>query len=410
MSLSRRTFLCSAAAGVAAAYVPRTSRAASQERFLLVVSAQGGWDVCYALDPKQAPACDVPAGEIARYPNGIRVLASAERPSVRAFFDAHAQRSAVVNGIWVGSVAHDAARTRMLTGTRSQHSPDVAAIFAATTAERRPALALPYVDLGGGGRAGPLASFMGRVGATNQLVALLDGGAKGKKARRRDDAGSFDEAERAALATFVTRRADAAATGPGAAMLPGFRASIDRAEGLRRDPTLRALEPGRATSLAQQGELAVALFRGGTACAAFLDTGLDWDTHDDIADQGRSHEQLFAELIQIARRLDEADLLARTTVAVLSEFSRTPKLNGQDGKDHWPVASALLFGGGVRPGRYGATDERLGALRVRLDDGAPSESAGLLKYDNFAAGLLESLGVSSRRWFNSVEPLHGPFA
>lgn len=409
MSLSRRFFLCSAAAGAAGLAVPRTSRAEGDPRFLLIVFAQGGWDVCYALDPKRAPACDVPRGEVKTYPSGLRVLTAAERPSVRAFFDAHAARSAVVNGIWIGSVAHAAARTRMLTGTRSQRSPDLAAIFAASVAERRPALALPYVDLGGGGRAGPLASFMGRVGATNQLVNLLGREAPEGKGKRRGDAG-LAEPERAALAAFVARRTDAAAADPGGAMVPGLRASLDRAEALRGDQALRALEPGRATSLAQQGELAVALFRGGTSCAAYLDTRLDWDTHDDIADQGRSHEQLFAELIQIAARLQEADLLGRTTVAVLSEFSRTPRLNDQEGKDHWPVASALLFGGGVRPGRYGATDERLGALRVRLDDGAASESGGLLKYDNFAAGLLESLGVSSRRWLNSVEPLHGPFA
>lgn len=410
MSLSRRFFLCSAAAGAAGLAAPKTSRAEGDPRFLLIVFAQGGWDVCYALDPKRAPACDVPRGEVKTYPSGLRVLTAAERPSVRAFFDAHAARSAVVNGIWIGSVAHAAARTRMLTGTRSQRSPDFAAIFAASVAERRPALALPYVDLGGGGRAGPLASIMGRVGATGQLVNLLGREApEGKGKRRRDDAG-LAAPERAALATFVTRRTDAAAAGPGAAMVPGLRASLDRAEALRRDPALAALEPGRAASLAQQGELAVALFRGGTSCAAYLDSRLDWDTHDDIADQGRSHEQLFAELIQIAARLQEADLLERTTVAVLSEFSRTPRLNGQDGKDHWPVATALLFGGGVRPGRYGATDDRLGALPVRLDDGAASESGGLLKYDNFAAGLLESLGVSSRRWLTSVEPLHGPFA
>lgn len=407
--LSRRSFLAGAASGLVAASVPRDSRAAGDERFLLIVFAQGGWDVNYALDPKRAPACDVPPGEITRFAGGLTIRTAAERPSIRAFFDAHAGRSAVVNGIWVGSVAHAAARARMLTGTRTRRSPDVAAIFAATEAERRPGLALPYVDLGGGAFAGPLASHMGRVGATNQLVTLLGGGAeqRGRKDRRQ---GALDDDERAALRAFTSRRAAAAAADPGAAMLPGFQASQERAEALRRDPELRALKTGRTTSLAQQGQLAVSLFTAGTATAAFLDTRLDWDTHDDIDDQGRSHEQLFAELLEIARRLDEADLLDRTCVAVLSEFSRTPKLNGQGGKDHWPVASALLFGGGVRPGRYGATDERLGALPVRLDDGTPSDSAPLLKYDNFAAGILEHLGVSSRRWFNSVEPFHGPFA
>ena len=99
-----------------------------------------------------------------------------------------------------------------------------------------------------------------------------------------------------------------------------------------------------------------------------------------------------------------------TVVAVLSEMSRTPKLNAQMGKDHWPVTSALVFGGGVRAGTYGATDDGLGALRVRMDDGTVSDSGRLLQFDNFAAGLLEFMGVSSKRWIANAEPFHGPFA
>ena len=72
--------------------------------------------------------------------------------------------------------------------------------------------------------------------------------------------------------------------------------------------------------------------------------------------------------------------------------------------------SALLFGGGVRPGSYGATDDGLGALPVRLDDGTQADSGRLLKFDNFTAGLLEFMGVSSKRWIANVEPFHGPFA
>ncbi|WAS99219.1 DUF1501 domain-containing protein [Nannocystis punicea] len=418
MSATRRHFLVTTAAGLGALAVPKVSFAAPAEpRFFLVVFARGAWDVTYCLDPKAPPGCDVPAGEVTRYPSGVRVLTSAERPSIRAFFDAHAQRSAVVNGIWIGSVAHVPSRVRILTGTRSERNPDVAAIFAAEATAKQPGLALPYVDLGGGAYAGPLASFMGRVGNTNQLVTLLNR-AKAFRAEAKGKAQpgfEFTGQEQAALAKFVAARADAerqGKSGPEAQALDGFRTSLDRAEALRRDPQLRGMAVGTATSLAQQGELAVAMFKGGVSAAAFLDSRLDWDTHDSIADQGKAHEQLFAELGTIARRLEEAGLLARTTVAVLSEFTRTPKLNSQPepGKDHWPLTSALLFGGGVRAGVYGATDEKLGAMRVRMDDGAPADGGRLLQFDNFAAGLLEHLGAPSGRWIANAEPFRGPFA
>lgn len=410
MTLGRRHFLAGSAAGLAALAVPRASRAADPARHLLVVFARGAWDVTYCLDPKRAPACDVPAGELTSYPGGIRVLTSRERPSIRAFFDAHAARSAIVNGIWVGSVAHVPARIRVLTGTRSARSPDVAAIFASDVARRRPGLALPYVDLGGGAYAGPFASLMGRVGSTNQLVTLLDRN-KAFRAADRKPGSAFDPTpdERAALAAYVARRA---AAGPDDDRLAGFRSSLARAQTLRDDPNLRKIPVGNATSLAQQGELAIAMFRSGLSAAAFLDSRLDWDTHDTIADQGAAHEQLFAELLQIARKLDEAGLLATTTVAVLSEFTRTPKLNDQPepGKDHWPVASALVFGGGIQPGRYGATDDGLGAIPIRMDDGTASDTGALLKFDGFAAGLLTHLGLSPTPWIPNVEPLRGPFA
>ena len=175
MTLSRRSFSFAAAAGLAAAAVPRASRAAAAEpRFLLVVSVRGAWDVTWCLDPKRGPRCDVPAGDITSFAAGHKILTHADRPAIRTFFDAHAARAAVINGIWIGSVAHTSARIRILTGTRSARNPDVAALFAADAVKKNPALALPYVDLGGGAYAGPHASLLGRVGTTNQLVTLLD--------------------------------------------------------------------------------------------------------------------------------------------------------------------------------------------------------------------------------------------
>ena len=43
----------------------------------------------------------------------------------------------------------------------------------------------------------------------------------------------------------------------------------------------------------------------------------------------------------------------------LGEFGRTPKINSNAGRDHWPDCySVLLAGGGVRGGmKYGETDE-----------------------------------------------------
>ncbi|MFO0951335.1 MAG: DUF1501 domain-containing protein [Isosphaeraceae bacterium] len=77
-----------------------------------------------------------------------------------------------------------------------------------------------------------------------------------------------------------------------------------------------------------------------------------WDMHTGIAGGMRSQmpafDQAFAALI---RDLDRNGLLDRTLVMVSSEFGRTPKINKDAGRDHWPkVFSVVLAGGGVKKG------------------------------------------------------------
>lgn len=56
--------------------------------------------------------------------------------------------------------------------------------------------------------------------------------------------------------------------------------------------------------------------------------------------------------------LTESGLLDETLIAMYGEFGRTPKINKNQGRDHWgAVQSAVLAGGGIRGGQvYGTTD------------------------------------------------------
>src|SRR2546427_7382688 len=60
-------------------------------------------------------------------------------------------------------------------------------------------------------------------------------------------------------------------------------------------------------------------------------------------------------------RMHERGLNKDVSVVVWGEFGRTPTINKDAGRDHWPrVSCALLAGGGMRHGQViGATD-RLG--------------------------------------------------
>jgi hypothetical protein len=77
-----------------------------------------------------------------------------------------------------------------------------------------------------------------------------------------------------------------------------------------------------------------------------------WDFHKQIRDGMRATlpplDQAFAMLI---RDLESRGLLGRTLVIVSTEFGRTPRLNRDAGRDHWPkVFSIAMAGGGVKGG------------------------------------------------------------
>jgi hypothetical protein len=77
-----------------------------------------------------------------------------------------------------------------------------------------------------------------------------------------------------------------------------------------------------------------------------------WDMHNSItAGMKQQMPSLDQALATLLTDLDERGLLDRTLVMVSSEFGRTPKINQNAGRDHWPkVFSVMLAGGGIRGG------------------------------------------------------------
>ena len=84
-----------------------------------------------------------------------------------------------------------------------------------------------------------------------------------------------------------------------------------------------------------------------------------WDHHVDLMTRLPENcailDQALASLLE---DLNARGLLEETLVVLTTEFGRTPKINQNDGRDHYPKAfSSLLAGGGVRGGQvYGKTD------------------------------------------------------
>ena len=86
----------------------------------------------------------------------------------------------------------------------------------------------------------------------------------------------------------------------------------------------------------------------------FVEVTLDgWDTHqnnfDAVKNQCGVLDPAWAALMG---DLKDRGLLDSTTIVWMGEFGRTPKINPQKGRDHWPDAwSAVLAGGGIKGGQ-----------------------------------------------------------
>ncbi|MGN6387287.1 MAG: DUF1501 domain-containing protein, partial [Verrucomicrobiota bacterium] len=91
--------------------------------------------------------------------------------------------------------------------------------------------------------------------------------------------------------------------------------------------------------------------------------------------------------------LDERGLLDTTLVIWMGEFGRTPRINSNASRDHWPDCyTVLLAGGGVKRGFiYGASDKN-GAY--------PAENP--VRPDDLAATMYYLLGIDPHSTFYGV--------
>lgn len=110
-----------------------------------------------------------------------------------------------------------------------------------------------------------------------------------------------------------------------------------------------------------------------------------WDMHAGIQKgierQVPNFDQAYSALI---KDLDRRGMLDKTLVMVSSEFGRTPKINKDAGRDHWPrVFSVVFAGGGFKRGYVHGSSDPTGAE----PDSDP------LTVENMAATVFTQLGI-----------------
>jgi hypothetical protein len=112
---------------------------------------------------------------------------------------------------------------------------------------------------------------------------------------------------------------------------------------------------------------------------------LAWDTHMDNFKYVRNlSEMLDSGWSTLLEDLKERGMLETTLIVWMGEFGRTPKINANQGRDHFPLAwSTVLMGGGIRGGQ---------AIGKTAPDGMQVADRPA-KVGDFLATICQGLGI-----------------
>lgn len=152
--------------------------------------------------------------------------------------------------------------------------------------------------------------------------------------------------------------------------LASNQTAINEAVALMRSPALAAFELDKVptTTLNRYGDTAFG--RGALLARQLVETGVrfvqvnrgGFDTHSNNFPAMQNHGAVMdPALASLIEDLAKTGMLKKTMVIMLSEFGRTPRINANAGRDHWPnVFSCFLAGGGIKGGHVIGTSDKDG--------------------------------------------------
>jgi hypothetical protein len=114
-----------------------------------------------------------------------------------------------------------------------------------------------------------------------------------------------------------------------------------------------------------------------------------WDNHTTLFSTLKNDllPEMDSGISALLTDLADRGLLESTLVLAFGEFGRTPKINKEAGRDHWPnVGSVLIAGGGIRNGQAVGASDRSGEY--------PAERP--ITPEDLAATIYHCLGVDYR--------------
>jgi uncharacterized protein (DUF1501 family) len=315
-----------------------------------LVWLDGGLSQLESWDPKPGTRFGGPFRSIPSAVSGIRI--SELMPQTAR----HTNKLALIRNLCTQDNSHSAGVARIQRGDPKNRGVDYPYLNVASARWLGPKAAeLPASMVIKPGNGGFLVNETGFLGPRHAALALGDGKPPALLDRPADLAAAEDDL-RLSLRDTLDRMG---ATARGSSLALANTETFKLAETLRRRRDL--FDPARLsrndierygdTDLGRHLLQARGLLEAGVRSVKVISYG--WDSHGDHFNGSMSLMPQFDRgLSALLDDLGNRGMLDHVLVVVLSEFGRTPRINGHLGRDHWPEAwSAAMAGAGIVPGQ-----------------------------------------------------------
>ncbi len=360
-------------------------------KLFVMLHAGGGWDPSSLTDPKGN------GNGINRFTNGDIISAVAGfnfAPNLvnagsntydgsgtslnRLFLNRFASRLLVINGVDMETNNHGVGPRYAWSGKIQEGHPTFNALLSAACA---PNLPLSFITNGGyQNTAGLIAST--RVTNTNQIEEISQPNLL--NSQNIFTANTFNRIKSVRDARHTAKETDQRLPVIKNAMMSLTSARIGEADlnnfvtffnsmtpftGANVTNTYSSPESNRVVRIVNQFRVAWAAYQANICSSVNLNVG-GFDTH---SNHDAQHFPRLAAIVDALMHID--DIITATAgftqsqafFAVSSDFGRTPRYNGGNGKDHWPINSFMFIhdgGANLRTGTIGATDSDQRARKV----------------------------------------------
>ncbi len=409
--MDRRNFI--KAAGLASVFsaLPtsfnlKAGQAGFEGKFLITVQADGGWDVSSLCDPKMNVPGELKinnwadadetrtAGNIQYAPFGTN----------QNFFEKYHQDMLVINGIDSQTNSHTTGVVHNWSGRISNGFPSITALYATANA---PDLPISYINNGGYAETAGITRYT-RLDDAYSIKNIVEPNSTTYDPNiHRVSVDDWQLITQSRNERMTEKLSQKDLTFRERLAVTNYKSALDNASILKDFST----ELGQAgelqdweqftnfgSSLKRQGELALIAMKSGVAVAADLHVGGAFDSHQfHDRDQGESLTVTTDGIDYIWQYAEQLGIADRLVMVVMSDFARTPYYNDTEGKDHWPVGSAIIMERDASWGNrmVGLTDEAQNIIPINPATMQPDANSGKVIYPKHVMqSFREYMGVA----------------